>query len=398
MRLLSALPLVLSVLLVEASPAMPGGEAEVEVAVEEPSLLEPVVPFGPPPPASTNAIGWNIHYFGGTASVGGTLTGDEAPNEPLFGGLDEALTPYFEWKKALWNDHGLALGTDYTGHYFRGSEEVLGLGNTASSGDFRIYGNWTLTGRGHRGHGRDRLQVREPPQLQPAHHRPRLPDRLRRRARPAVQRRRVAALQPVLAAARERRAHRGRRGHRRPDRLPRHLRGSRTPGATSRTQVFLWGSGSIPLPNPGLGAAIGAMLTDQFYVIGGLADANGDPTSPWNSFNSFFSDREYFTQIEVGHTPSYEQRRTDNTHLTFWHTAARTAAGVPNGWGLNFSWSRKVNENLKPFVARRLRRTGAARCSTARSARASAARRSARATCSASDSTGAARRAWAASA
>lgn len=106
---------------------------------------------------------------------------------------------------------------------------------------------------------------------------------------------------------------------------------------------------TIPAPNQGLGAAIAVMATDNLYVLGGIADANGDPTDPGDSINSFFSDAEFFTHIEVGWIGSWERRYSDNIHLTAWHADERKQAQVPNGWGVAFSFSRLFADTWEPF-------------------------------------------------
>ena len=107
---------------------------------------------------------------------------------------------------------------------------------------------------------------------------------------------------------------------------------------------------TIPSPSQGLGAAIGVMATDNLYVLGGIADANGDPTDPGDSINSFFSDAEFFTHLEVGWISSWERRFSDNIHLTAWHADERKQAQVPNGWGVAFSFSRLFSDKWEPFI------------------------------------------------
>jgi porin len=85
-------------------------------------------------------------------------------------------------------------------------------------------------------------------------------------------------------------------------------------------------------------------------MLAGLADANGDPTDPRGSFDSFFNETEYFTHAEFGWIPSYKQRSTDNVHLTAWHIDARDKDGLPSGWGLAFSMNRLLAERWEPFI------------------------------------------------
>jgi porin len=68
------------------------------------------------------------------------------------------------------------------------------------------------------------------------------------------------------------------------------------------------------------------MATDNIYVVGGLADANGDATEA--GFDTFFDDREYFYHFEVGWTSSQDRIYFDNIHLTGWYADNRKDALV----------------------------------------------------------------------
>lgn len=106
---------------------------------------------------------------------------------------------------------------------------------------------------------------------------------------------------------------------------------------------------TIPAPNQGLGVAASVFLTDNLYLLGGLADANGDPTDPGDSFDSFFNTAEYFSHLEFGWVSSYKKRYSDNIHLTAWHADARELAGTPDGWGVAFSFSHLIKETWEPY-------------------------------------------------
>ena len=107
---------------------------------------------------------------------------------------------------------------------------------------------------------------------------------------------------------------------------------------------------TIPAPGQGLGAAVRVMATEKLYIIGGIADANGDPTTPANAVNSFFDDAEYFSHLEVGWAFSWERRMSDNIHLTAWHADARGDVQKPEGWGMAFSFCRLFDETWEPFL------------------------------------------------
>jgi len=115
--------------------------------------------------------------------------------------------------------------------------------------------------------------------------------------------------------------------------------------------AFSTGSATIALPNDGaVGVAFGTMMTDNVYLIASITDTNGDPSDPFQGFDNFFSDNEYFTSVEIGFTSSQERVMFDNYHVTFWHKDRQAAANVPDGWGFAFSFSRYLNENFMPFV------------------------------------------------
>ena len=115
--------------------------------------------------------------------------------------------------------------------------------------------------------------------------------------------------------------------------------------------AFSTGSAAIGLPNDAaVGAAFGTMLNDNFYLIAGITDTNGDPSNPFDGFDNFISDNEYFTSVELGYTTSQDRIIFDNYHVTAWHKDDQQVAGVPDGWGVAFSASRYLNDKFMPFV------------------------------------------------
>jgi len=115
--------------------------------------------------------------------------------------------------------------------------------------------------------------------------------------------------------------------------------------------AFSTGSATIALPNDAaLGIAAGTMLGDNFYLIGGLSDTNSDPTDVFEGFDTFFDDHEYFKSVEFGWTTSHGRLVLDNYHMTVWHKDEQDDLAVPDGWGVNVSFTRYVDERWLPFV------------------------------------------------
>lgn len=118
--------------------------------------------------------------------------------------------------------------------------------------------------------------------------------------------------------------------------------------------VFSTGSGSMGIPDEGvLAISAGHMITDNYYVVGSIADANGQSEDIFDGFNTAFNDGAYFTTIELGWTASQKQIYTDNVHITLWgfgeDTRHSNATGE-GGKGINFSASWFATDNIMPFI------------------------------------------------
>jgi porin len=107
---------------------------------------------------------------------------------------------------------------------------------------------------------------------------------------------------------------------------------------------------TIPAPNQGLGAALRWMFTPNHYVVAGLADANGDPQRPEDSFRSFLDVREYFYHAEIGWISSWDKRFSDNVHVSVWGQDPRNAADIARGRGVTLSASTTLGKRWTPFV------------------------------------------------
>lgn len=113
--------------------------------------------------------------------------------------------------------------------------------------------------------------------------------------------------------------------------------------------VFSTGSAAMDVPNDAaLGAGVGGMVADNVYLQAGFVDAMSDPTDPLDGFNTFFSDRNYYAWAEAGWTPGKDKIYFDNAHVTAWHKDA--VFGAQEGWGLNASYQRWLNDQWLPFV------------------------------------------------
>jgi porin len=293
----------------------------------------------------------DVPEFGGPGSVGFDLREADEEKEPIFRfpQIDEALKPWFGFKKRVHDEYGLSYSLDYQTLY-----QIVNTSpgeDDAASGSFRFYGSWTLLSRGTDNTGSLIYKVE---------HRHRLGTEINPQALGAE----AGSILPTGAMFNEFRNHswaltnlywqqrfdKGRLGF---------IIGKVDPTDyldiyalanpfTAFTNLAFSTNPTIAAPNQGLGAAMGAMVSENVYFITGFSDASGDATK--DGFDTFFDENEYFKHIEIGWTPSFERRYLDNVHVTAWQVDEREKAGVPKGHGVAFSATKFINDKWMPFL------------------------------------------------
>ncbi|NOE28349.1 carbohydrate porin [Ruegeria sp. HKCCD6157] len=104
---------------------------------------------------------------------------------------------------------------------------------------------------------------------------------------------------------------------------------------------------TINTPNQGIGIAGGIKLSENFYAVASVADANADPSDP--SFD-VFSDGNLFKSFEIGYTSGFDRIYFDNVHLTLWHADAADDGSRAEDYGAVFSAAWFVDNKWMPFV------------------------------------------------
>ncbi len=322
------------------------------MAIAPAILLSVVVCLVPPTAAQEESANGpsdseGVPKFGGPDAVGTTVEEDAKTGKPFF--KFGFFQPYHEFKTHLAEQSGVSYGIDYTAVYL-GASDSLGQ-DDASSGMFRFYGSWDLFGResGNTGalvwkiEDRHRFGTIPPSSFSfelgnIGLFEPPFSDQGARLTnlywRQRLKQGRVAFVGGFLDAT---------------DYVD--VFGLGSPWVHFMNFAFTTGTTTISLPNDALlGFAVAAMVTDKLYVIGGFGDTNSDPTEPWDGFDTFFDDHEYFSHFEVGWTTSHDRIYFDNVHFTVWHADERIQAGVQDDWGINFSFSHYVRDRWMPFV------------------------------------------------
>ncbi len=317
------------------------------------ALEEPPAPPGAEGSPSEDKAGYADlpQYGGGPNSVNEQLRTDDEPKSPVFrfDTLKRNLEPYYDFKKRLQEDLGLAFGLDYTGLYMRSSNSAGE--DEAASGMVRLFGSWELIGRGTDNPGSAVFKIEHRHDLgtdvTPSGFGletgyvgvvagPYSGQDLRLTNLYWSQRALDGNLTFVLGHVDV------------TDYLD--VYALANPWRHFLNLAFSTGGSAIPLPNEGLGAAVGGRLGDNFYVVGGFMDTNGDPTDPGEGFETLFQDRELFSHVELGWVSSYDRRYFDNAHVTLWHVDERDEAETSDGWGANFSLTTFVDDTWMPFL------------------------------------------------
>jgi porin len=105
---------------------------------------------------------------------------------------------------------------------------------------------------------------------------------------------------------------------------------------------------TIPAPDQGLGVAIQWRMNEHWAVLGGVANANGDPSDPIDSAQKLFDSGETFKHLAIGWSPDWDDRYDQAVQLTFWQVDDREEARVEGGQGVSLAASFRSG-NWRPF-------------------------------------------------
>jgi len=291
--------------------------------------IQPAMAQEAPPPEEEESS--TSQRFGGPNSVPGQLADDARLTESLTDRT--AFQSYFDWKDRLREKHGVDFSLDYTAGIL-GATNTLRDDDTFAGGAVRFFGRWDLVGRksGNTGTFVWKIENR--------HKYTDIPP-----SGTASQIGYVGIILPILSDIGTRLTNLYWKQNLNDDRIEIiagmldttdwvDLYALASPWTGFYNFALATGGASIPVPDDSaLGVYVNAMITDNLYVIGGFADANADSTNPFDGFDTFFNDREYFKSLELGWVTSRDRFYLDNTHITYWHADERVAAGVSGGWG-----------------------------------------------------------------
>jgi len=298
--------------------------------------------------ATIDEVSWP--RFGGPDSVDNLLESAQSEKDVLI--ESSSFEGFFGWKNGVTEKNGFSFGGGYTGNFFTANNSLPGRDDESSGGMLRLFGNWELQGRGTSTTGALNFKLDQrhgysgsAPNLFA------LDDlgyvdsfastfsdegwRLTNlHWRQSWGNGKVVLITGLLSN---------------PDFFDVYTLGS--PWVHFQSLAFTTGAGTISLPgDAALGAMLGGWVNENLYIMGGFEDANSVASDFFESFDTFFSEKEFFKHIEIGWTTSRDRAYIDNFHLSVWHADEREEAGVMSGHGAVLSFTHYINDKWLPFV------------------------------------------------
>ncbi|NIS89134.1 MAG: hypothetical protein GTN98_03460 [Woeseiaceae bacterium] len=294
----------------------------------------------------------DIETFGGPESVGARLQENDAVHESRFrfDGLQRMLGPYFDWKRQVNEERGVAFGTSLYLLYQKASDSLPGEEDDALGHIFRYQGKWTLFQRdnGNKGQLAWRLESRSqvgglqaPGSLGGA-------TGIRTLAPGFAYNEKFEFDIPVLSWVQH--FANGRAGFD-VGRLAFDVYLDAFPfqtlskGSLNRSSIY-----NPTMPTTGLGALGGVVkgfVSDNIWLGAQIYDANA--VNGEFDFDTV-QEGEWIKAVEIGYTPSFAQRGTKRVQFTYWEKDARAVAGTPKGDGWTLSAVSDLRDDMLAFV------------------------------------------------
>jgi porin len=241
--------------------------------------------------------------FGGPSSAQAQLEEDDRVKQPAFrlARFDRVLKPWFDWKRRLHDEHGLQL----SGHYvaaWQTVNESLTDEDDAGSGVFRLTGAWEVLDRGTEDTGSIVVDHRHAyTDVSPAN----LGGEAGYLGQSGTL---LSDVNLVLVELNWKQSFNDRRAGLIVGRFDptdyMNVLGYANPWTTFQNLALVVDA-STAFPDASFDIGGGSWIRDRWYVLGTVNDANGTLTE---EFDFFEGGAEFFSQAEVGWSPSKDER------------------------------------------------------------------------------------------
>ena len=294
----------------------------------------------------------DLAEFGGPESVSAELKRNDAERESTyqFDNAQRLFAPYFNWKREMQDESGLALGFQFYSLYQKASSSLDGRDDDALGKLFRFQGNWAIFTKDNGNLGRIEWRVESRSNVGGFQ----APGSLGSATG-------ITTVVPGFAYSDNfdldiailnwtHAFSKGRAGYA-VGRLGFDVYLDAFPfqtfsrGFINRSFIL-----NPAAPTTGIGALGGVMkgfVSDNIWVGAQFHDANA--VSGKFDFDTV-EEGEWLKAVEIGYTPSFVERNAKRIQFTYWEKDARTLAGVSKGAGWLASAAYQVNDRVFPFI------------------------------------------------
>lgn len=286
--------------------------------------------------------------FGGPASPRGLKEQAEKPKTPAFRfpEIDAAFKPWQDWKKSIKDDHGFSFNGHYAASVQGVNDTVAGGSSTNASGVLRLTGIWEAVNRGEANTGSLVVTL---------DHRHAYTDNTPQDLAGEIGYIGITNLffsdmgAAIINLNWQQRLNDGNTGFivgRYDPNDYQNVLGIVNPW-TLFTNLEMSLDVSVALPDSSWGIGAGHWLNDQFYVLGGVNDANGLGS---DNLEFFEGGSELYKYVHVGWSPAKNQRYFQNVHVLYWDVDERVDAGLEasSGFAIGANWM--FEGNWMPYL------------------------------------------------
>ena len=284
----------------------------------------------------------------GRTSVESELEEEDRITDPLlvFESLDGALKPWFDFKKSINDDHGFRFGIYYNALYQTANETIESNEDTGALGIIRFNGAWDIVGRGTKDAGTIYFNIDNRHKLGTDIAPAGLASEVGYAGMTGTL---FSDVGTVLVDLNYQQRVNNARGGFLVGRFDPNdyvfVSGYANPW-TGFQNVAVLLNPSVALPDASWGVGGGHWLSDEFYALGTINDANGLLT---DNLDFFSGGAEFWKAVEFGWSPDTSKRYTHQVNMSFWHVDERDGITSEDSYGIGISANWLFDNGIMPI-------------------------------------------------
>jgi porin len=288
------------------------------------------------------------NQLNGPTAVASELEAEDRITTPLltFSEFDKSLSPWFDYKKSINEKHGFKFGIYYNALYQSANKIIEGNEDTAALGIIRFNGAWDLVGRGTKNKGTLYFNIDNRHKLGSDIAPAGLAGEVGYAGMTGTL---FSDVGTVLVDLNYQQRVNDARGGFLVGRFDPNdyvfVSGYANPWTTFQNVAVLLNA-SVALPDASWGLGGGHWLSDEFYALGTINDANGLVT---DNLDFFSGGSELWKALEFGWSPNTSKRYTNQVNMSFWHVDARDNITTESSYGVGVSANWLFDNGIMPI-------------------------------------------------